>query len=310
MPTPRATHAPPLAIEQKLAQTLGQWQHWQCSAPLTSLPTIDRQLSGGHSNYSFLTTGEQPCVVRIDGQDPQKHGMQRSVEWRCLQSGNAAGIAPAPVYFNPSLGSMVCTYLRPDTGVNPPDDSPQQASEARDLAATAHLLRNIHQLPGRRHRLNLQQRLNRYTHQAENARIEAPTHWLPIVESALDSLEDTHNTPVLCHNDLLQANRIWHGGNLYAIDWEYAAMGSALYDLAVVIEGDRLSANAANALVRTYLQQEPVPADIAAIERYRLIYLYLETLWYCLAEKHSMSTTWLEEQQSRMQQQLEAVNKA
>lgn len=284
------------SIEQRLNQTLNQWRSWQCAKPLTAKPTLYRALGGGLSNHSFLTAGEQPCVVRIDGINPQQHGLQRAVEWRALEAAHAAGIAPAPVYFNPSLGSMVCAYLPPDT-----------AHEGADLRATARLLQDIHQLPPRRHRLNLGQRIQHY---AQQLAVKDPEHrvlgWLADAESLLQTLQDKHAAIVLCHNDLLQSNRLWHEGSLYAIDWEYAAMAHPLYDLAVVIEGDRLEAGAAQRLVTEYLAREPLSEEAAALARYRFIYLYLETLWFCLQPHDDAAPYDIQAQHRRLQRRLAA----
>ena len=44
-----------------------------------------------------------------------------------------------------------------------------------------------------------------------------------------------------CHNDLLAPNRLRSGGKLWALDWEYCAMGSPWFDLAVISCGENYS---------------------------------------------------------------------
>jgi len=141
----------PEAIQLRLRQTLDQWRYWRCDPPLTGPPRAVAALGHGHSNFSVRATAQQrQFVVRIDGINPVLHGLNRRVEWRSLQSAHAAGLAPCPRYFNPDLGSLVCDYL-------PADDS--QPDRMEDVGR---LLRTIHRLPPRRHRLHLGERVRRY----------------------------------------------------------------------------------------------------------------------------------------------------
>lgn len=284
---PPITHS----VEQALAQTLAQWQQWQCAMPLQTQPTIARALNSGKSNHSFLTSAPQPCVIRIDGQSPQKRGLQRQVEWRALESAYTAGLAPAPVYFNPTLGCMVCAYLQPDLL----PDKTTDTDDHRDLTATGKLLREIHALPARRHRLDLKKRIDQYLTQLKAVPNDYQAGLIALasdIVAAVDSVKDCDGRLVLCHNDLLRENRIRHAGKLYAIDWEYAAMGSGLYDIAVVIEGDELDEHAAVRLMNSYLQRTPSTIELETINQYRLIYFYIETLWYCLNDADLSDELW------------------
>ena len=85
---------------------------------------------------------------------------------------------------------------------------------------------------------------------------------------------------MLCHNDLLRANRIYSSGKLWALDWEYCATGSPWYDLAVVVGGDGLDTTQSGALLEAYLARTPLPAEHQSLQRYTCIYRYLELLWY------------------------------
>ncbi len=90
---------------------------------------------------------------------------------------------------------------------------------------------------------------------------------------------------MLCHNDLLRANRIYSAGRLWALDWEYCAMASPWYDIAVVINGDSLSAPDADALLNAYLGRAPHAEERDTLHQYGCIYRYLELLWYLALDK-------------------------
>jgi thiamine kinase len=89
----------------------------------------------------------------------------------------------------------------------------------------------------------------------------------------------------LCHNDLLRANRVVSAGRLWALDWEYCAMASPWYDIAVVINGDSLSAPEADTLLKAYLGRAPDARERDTLHQYGCIYRYLELLWYLALDK-------------------------
>ncbi len=255
----------------RLTRTLAQWRHWSTGRALSAQPRPVEILEGGVSNYSVLVAADTQFVVRIDGVDPRRLGLNRRAEWRALQLASECGLAPAPHYFNPELGSLVCDYLPPQPAT-PATDSPE---------AVAALLRRIHRLPGIRHRLDLRGRLLRYEHTLP-ADYRIDPAWLACRREALALLEALDDRPagrVLCHNDLLAANRLHSGGRLWAIDWEYSAMGSPWFDLAAIAEGDGLNPDARERLVHAYLEHAPSAAQLQRLERYGAIYRCLELLW-------------------------------
>jgi len=266
----------PRHIQLKLEQTLAQWRQWQCLPPLKDTPVVVALLDAGIGNYSVLVESGQRFVIRIDGLNPTANGLSRQAEWRTLGDAHRAGLAPNPRYFNPELGSLVCDYLQHDE------------EQDGDIADVGLLLRAIHQLPARRHRLDLAERIRRYEKQLEHRQDTADKrvmHYRDRVMKVLHVTSRLPEKPVLCHNDLLRANRLYSAGRLWALDWEYCAMGSPYYDLAVVIHGDALSRTEADALVESYLGGPPDTAARDSLFRYGCIYRYLELLWYLALDK-------------------------
>ena len=266
----------PLPVRLKLDQTLAQWRHWQCGRPLDGPPPFVAPLAAGHSNHSLLVGESRQFVVRIDGVDPVAHGINRQAEWLVLQDAHAAGLAPRPCYFNPDLGVLVCEYLPP---------GPARHQEPDQVAA---LLRGIHRLPLRHSRLDLRQRIRRYEDQFARPGASLPLALAETRDRVLERLSRVaarDHSRAMCHNDLLRGNRLVSGGSLWAIDWEYCAVGDPLYELAVIICGDELSEAEAGKLVACYLCREANPAERSALLDYCCIYRYLELLWY-LAQRH------------------------
>ena len=261
----------PRTIRLKLDQTLKQWRHWRCDPPLSRSPQIVSLFSSGISNYSVLVETGKRFVIRIDGVRAANNSLSRSTEWRALQSAHAAGLSPCPRYYNPELGVLVCDYLPRDG--NCPDE----------LGKTAALLRSIHRLPAIHHRLDLRERVTRYEKQMEHHNREIPAVMASsrsAVMGLLEQLSGDSDTPVTCHNDLLAANRIFSGNSLWAIDWEYCAMGSLWFDLAVVAVGDALDSTQKQELVKRYLDREASAQESLKFSRNCIVYQYLELLWF------------------------------
>ena len=263
-------------IRLKLQQTLAQWRQWSCQPALCAAPSVVAVLTAGLSNFSVLVEGGQRFVVRIDGINPAAHNLNRQGEWRSLETAARAGLAPTPRYFNPELGSLVCDYLEPDK---------QQPLDMREIAT---LLRAIHQLPARHQRLDLPERLLSYEKQLAHRAPARAGKLAPHRAAVMDLLSRCENQQqplVLCHHDLLRANRLYSAGQLFALDWEYSAMGNPWYDLAVVSTGDALAEKNVEALLAAYLAQPASAAEHQLVADYSSVYRYLELLWY-LAQKH------------------------
>jgi hypothetical protein len=266
----------PRTVRLKLDQTLAQWPQWNCAPVVTRAPTIVKLLTAGISNYSVLVESEQHFVVRIDGFTPATFGLCRQTEWRTLKDAYDAGLTPRPCYLNPDLGTMVSDYLTMDY------------AQDLDVADIARLLHRIHRLPPRHHRLNLADRILRYEKQLEHMDRAPGDELRQHSEKVSRLLEEINRHPgesVLCHNDLLRANRIYSGGKLWALDWEYCAMASPWYDIAVIVNGDALPEHQSESLLYSYLGRVPNDWERGILYRYGCIYRYLELLWYMALEK-------------------------
>jgi len=261
----------PPNIRLKLEQTLLQWRHWRCDPPLPYQPELVARLGEGLSNYSVLAKAERQFVIRIDGLHVAGNALSRSTEWRGLAMAHSVDLAPCPRYYNPELGALVCDYLAPD-------DAPTDSIEK-----VAGLVRAIHNLPALHHRLELRDRIVRYERLAEHHMGRLPDGLKCCRHTALQLVEELtqRNEPqVFCHNDLLSANRIISENKMRAIDWEYCAMGSAWFDLAVIVVGDELQSAQTRALTEAYLQRAATKQELLKLAHYSLVYQYLEILWY------------------------------
>ena len=285
-------------IRLKLEQTLAQWRQWNVDSPLPHAPTVVSRLSAGLSNFSLLVAADRQFVVRIDGIKPSTHGLNRQGEWRSLSAAHRAGLAPRPCYFNPELGSLVCDYLTPDE---------QQPVDVKDIAK---LLRGIHQLPARHHRLDLAERILSYEKRLAHrhpARTTELAAYGQEVSKLLGIISTAQQPRALCHNDLLRANRLYSGGQLYALDWEYSAMGSPWYDLAVVVAGDNLGPIATHSLLEAYSGRQPTAVELQLVTQYGCVYRYLELLWYLTQDYPILDEAQLQEKLEILRENLDGT---
>lgn len=262
----------PAAIARKVEQTLAQWRHWQGDSPLPGAPHICEHLEGGASNHSVLAeaAGEQ-FIIRIDGINPARNGLNRQVEWSALKQAHQAGIGPRPRYFNPDIGALVCDYL------------PADEQQTLDTDSVAALLRAIHSLAPLHFKMDPLERMQRYERQLEKTDSAwtreivalAPRMHILARESALQG------QPCLCHHDLNRSNLLRSGGRLYALDWEYSAMGNPLFDLTVVLDDTGLDSHQ---LMASYLGREPTSTDWQSLQTQQDVARYLELLWYATGQ--------------------------
>lgn len=248
-----------------LDQALNTWQSWTCAQPLAHKPEVMERLDQGLSNYNWrLQSGEQQFVLRLDRLSPQKLGLSRSAEQRALDQAATAGLAPMRVWSNPELGVLISHYIQAQT---PPDPG---------LEDIAGLLRQIHRLPPIKFRLKPMDRARRYLN-ALPSTVSLAVDFVGACQRLGAAPESEYR---LCHNDLLRANRLWDGQRLLALDWEYAAMGHPLFDLAVICEGDNLDQTQCEMLIQAYCGDQAVPASVSdSLEDARIVYRELSRLW-------------------------------
>jgi thiamine kinase len=261
---------PPAALH-KLEQTLAQWRQWRGAEEIPGAPHLAGQL-GGVSNYTVLAeaAGQRFCV-RLDRINPSANGLNRQVEWRALQLAHEAGIAPRPRYFNPEIGVLVCNYL-------PPDED--QSVTANELAQ---LIQAIHRLPPLHYRLDLAERIRRYHHQLKNLQPQLIAGLEQLDQASAPLLAELIASPPsqrLCHNDLSKDNLLRSDGRLYALDWEYCAMGNPWFDLAASCLNSGLEASQHDQLLQDYLERPVTADDRTLLDRWCYLVRYLELLWY------------------------------
>ena len=87
------------------------------------------------------------------------------------------------------------------------------------------------------------------------------------------------NTDVPCHNDPLCENWIEGNGRLYLIDWEYAGMNDAMWDLADLSIEAAFEYSEEKILLEEYFNNQITLAQMQRFDANKIFVDYLWTLW-------------------------------
>lgn len=230
-----------------LTIALDNWQHWQVATALLTKPRVARTLST--SAYTSITqvvadTQKGPAffVVRSPTGVGSTLAPSDTLAAEHHRLAAKAQLAPALRYVRGDLGTLVMDYIAP-----PPKGSKDHTGPTSDKGpglgvvtsqSLATLLNGIHAIAVTGQALDLQAQLGVYTQRAlargvPKEELVNPNH--PGLQAAIMQL--AADTPVLCHNDLHSGNVLPTHQQLVAIDWEYAGIGSAYFDIACAAQG-------------------------------------------------------------------------
>jgi thiamine kinase-like enzyme len=203
-------------------------------------------LGGGitNRNYEVRTAGEA-FVLRIGGKDTELLGIDRRVEHQASVAAARLGIAPEVVAFLEPEGYLVTRFVEGEVGrVSVPE--------------AAGLLRRLHAAPPIAGRFDAFRVVEAYAATARSRGVALPPGFAGAKATA-DRIERRlgAHAPCPCHNDLLAANFIHDGRRVWIVDWEYAGMGDAAFDLANFAVNNGLGEAGDQALLEAYGGRDP-----------------------------------------------------
>jgi aminoglycoside phosphotransferase (APT) family kinase protein len=240
-------------------------------APLRGEP---RQLDGGITNRNFrVTLGDADYVVRRPGKDTELLGIDRDAERLANEAAAALGIAPAV-----AAALDDCLVTRFVDCLPLVEGEPAEAVEelARDLRA-------FHEcgvtLPTRFHVPAL---LDDYAAIVRARGGTLPGEYLQAVGVAAricDALPSGRLAP--CHNDLLPGNviRACDDSRLMLVDWEYAGMGDARFDLGNLSINNGFDEATDERMLSAYHGAPPADSQRAALALMRVLSDAREGAW-------------------------------
>ena len=240
------------------------------AVPGFSSARVGQRLSDGPTNTSYRVeyAGEH-YVLRLDKPGARQLGLNRDNEKRVVRAVADAGLAPEPLFHDTAGGVYLRRFL--------PGRSWDTADLAKpeNLRRLAVLLRKLHSLPLLGDGFDPLAAARRYAAQLGS---EAARSVLQRAEALMQKIGEAAPHQALCHNDLVCEN-ILEGDQLMLIDWEYAAVGDPIFDLAVIVQHHGLNRESAELFLRAYLQDSFGGEALIRLDAQSDFYQCLLDLW-------------------------------
>ncbi len=262
-------------MEERLAKALALVPGWT-GATAT-------RIHGGITNQSYRVdvAGEQ-FVLRLDGNSAQALGIDRKNELVALRAMADLGIGAELMFVDDAAGVLV-TRLVPGRPLEPQDLRLPSAAER-----IARLVRRVHDGPSFAGVFSPFTVVRDYREKA--ARLGTTIADADEAFAIMASVEQCLGPePTLrpCHNDLLAANLLIAGTELHIIDWEYAAMGDPMFDLASFVTNLELADADAEQLFEAYLRGPSSESQRARLALLRFMSDLREAFWGVLQSGQS-----------------------
>lgn len=231
--------------------------------------TVIRRLGAGPVADSWLMAFEgAEVVLRKDRSCAARLGLDRAREFRVLEAAHGRGLGPEPLAADPERGLLLTRYLAGTTWV-----TRRETGGVTPWDRLGALLRRVHALaPTSVPRFDPVAIVQRY------ARVAAtPEAQVLAAEAAALAERLYRGAPwVLCHHDPHLGNVVGEPGVL--IDWEYAALGHPLFDLAVTIDHHDLDRRAMDALLTAWAGSAP-RVTLEALDEFLELVSRVNALW-------------------------------
>jgi thiamine kinase-like enzyme len=231
-------------------------------------------LGGGITNHNVkVSVDGEELVLRIAGERTDLLGIDRHVELEATRAAAAAGIGPEVVDFVEPEGWLVTRFV--------PGEIPSivRMREPDMLARVAEALRTFHAgppIPGTFDSFRVVE-LYRRTAEERGGSVPDAYDWAHEIAARIEAKRSA-DTPVPCHNDLLNANFLDDGARLRIVDWEYAGMGDRFFDLANFSINHELDPSASSILLASYFG-EARDSNAHALELMRFMSDFREAMW-------------------------------
>jgi len=237
------------------------------------------------TNHNFrVSDASGHFVVRL-GVDLPEHGVLRHQELAAARAAHAVGLSPEVVHSEP--GVMVSRFI---------DGRTLEPADLRDrlrLVQVVELLRRCHREMAGHLALALPSFDVFTVMYAYGAQLQGwPGHLLQdrlpgliglahVLQAAVEPLP-----VVFGHNDLLAANFIDDGARLWLIDWDYAGLGTPLFDLANLSTNNGFGRALDQELLDVYFGGSVPPGLAGSLRAMQKASLLREVLWAAVSACH------------------------
>ena len=233
-------------------------------------------LPGGLTNTNCkITTPGGTFVARLSRPSSGFLSIDRDAEFRNSMAAAAAGIAPQVVEYVAGAGVLVIEWVAGRT-LDPAD-----LLEADILTRIATSCRRLHGAPRFVADFNMFRIQRRYLDTVRSRGFRLPDRYMdfmPAFDRVASVLSMHPAATVPCHNDLLAANFIDDGAQMWLIDYEYSGNNDPSFELGNIWSEAALPDEHLAVLVDAYLGRHD-EAFLARARLQALVSQYGWTLW-------------------------------
>lgn len=251
---------------------------------LAGVPRRLEELPGGLTNRNIkVTTPNGIFVARCSEPTNNLLGIDRDNEFHNSKAAEAAGVGAPVIDYRPELGILLVGFLEGRTLSN------VDFQDAAVLHRAATACRALHQGPRFRDRFDMFELQPYYLRVIDDHGFRMPQGYLEHADSFIAAqrvLAATDRTTVPCNNDLLAANFIDDGRQVWLIDYEYSGNNDPCFELGNVWGECGLSTEQLEDLVTAYYGR-PLRNKAARARLQGIIGKYGWTLWGCIQSASS-----------------------
>ncbi len=268
-----------IAIEDAIARIPG----WDKASSVRIIP-----LSGGTTNLNYrVDIDGEAFVVRLWAKGVELLGVDRIREYRCAVAASRTGVAPEVVHFLPEQGITVTRFLQGRRL------SREEMTRPDVLKRVVQAMQRYHAGPPFEGTFSLFHAIDEYLQVAGRHRTPLPDDVDALNRRVCEigaALQRGQALVRPCHNDLWWENLIDDGIRVHIVDWEYAAMGDACFDLASVARHYSPSGALDEALLQAYFGHVSPEAQ-TRLKLLKIAGEFREALWYVVAVHVASVTT-------------------
>lgn len=232
-------------------------------------------LPGGITNLNYKINVENDTyVLRVAGENSELLGIDRSCEVACAQAAARAGIGAEIVAVDIASKAMLTRFVAGTTIT---------AADSRQPAVMPRIVKAVKQYhdsaPGKG-LFSAFATVRNYHCVALQHGVQLPAVTKKALElfDRIEAEVGSNESPCPCHNDLLPANFIDDGTNIFIIDWEYAGMGDRFFDLGNLAVNHEYEDEQERMLLSLYFG-EVDPISLRRLKLMRLVSDMRESMW-------------------------------
>ena len=244
---------------------------WAGASPVVSV------LQGGITNRNYrVDVGGRSYVIRIPGESTELLGIDRGGELEAARRAAMLGIGPPVLGELAGVGTVITEFV---AGVSADGDTLLVGDRLERLVGAVAALHGSGPIA---HEFPIFRIIERHSADATANGVALPADHdqLAAAMARIESVFVRDGRPkVLCHNDLLPANVLFDGEHGWLIDYEYAGMNEAMFDLANLSVNAGLDPTDDDRVLGRYLGEPPTDATRWRLGLMKVVSEMREGMW-------------------------------